>query len=524
MSYDSAKQINIDWVFSGWYVDNTPETSLSDKFSPYLRNARLDWMAIISRPWHSLLTTLTSGDYPRGISSYLRTLSSNDRILVRHNTDATHKLYTITAAWVATSILTAADIASDNRMTFQNVWDVIYCMNWSDFFGKLNGTTYTVPSTWIASFAPSFSVVFNSSHWASGWATNPNKVYKSVWNNYEDFSSTGSDQFTFWETITGLATNSEALFYFTKNTISVTWVSDIQDIGWSINYTTRGLQVKEWSVNHSSIVSAGNNIYCVTPSNKIIRVTKWQNVDWFEVYELSERQNAWISWIMNSLDIDQTDSFGYFLQKENIIKWYFKSAWSTFNDICIVYDIIHDSFLVDTNCFFYGWINFKWYYYTISNIEPKVYSDEYGYDDEDSAISFRYETKYFDLWIPGIKKELWESGTYVAINLLAQLIQSIVIDGNTVDTKQIDSDNIPISTGWIWTAEIWTYEIWSGEEFSWIDTMYNVAIRRTKWNLQKKWYKIKFIYTNDTLSGRVRLENLWMRIEVLPMEANNLTT
>ena len=36
-----AREFNIEWVFSWWYVDNTPENSLQDKFSPYLRNARL---------------------------------------------------------------------------------------------------------------------------------------------------------------------------------------------------------------------------------------------------------------------------------------------------------------------------------------------------------------------------------------------------------------------------------------------------------------------------------------------------
>jgi hypothetical protein len=75
-------------------------------------------------------------------------------------------------------------------MFFQNVGDVIYCMNGSDPFGKLSGTTYSQPSTGISNFAPAFSVVFGGSHWASGWSTNSNKVYKSVADNYEDFNST----------------------------------------------------------------------------------------------------------------------------------------------------------------------------------------------------------------------------------------------------------------------------------------------------------------------------------------------
>lgn len=56
---------------------------------------------------------------------------------------------------------------------------------------------------------------------------------------------------------------------------------------------------------------------------------------------------------MNSLDSNQADSFGYFLPKENIIKRFFKTAGATFNDICIVYDIGKDSFLVDTQKYFY---------------------------------------------------------------------------------------------------------------------------------------------------------------------------
>jgi len=61
-------------------------------------------------------------------------------------------------------------------------------------------------------------------------------------------------------------------------------------------------------------------------------------------------------------------------------------------------------------------------------IEPKVYIDEYGYDDEDSPIEFIYETKNMDFGIPTQKKEIWESLSYVAINRLAELKQEIIVD------------------------------------------------------------------------------------------------
>jgi hypothetical protein len=127
------------------------------------------------------------------------------------------------------------------------------------------------------------------------------------------------------------------------------------------------------------------------------------------------------------------------------------------------------------------------------------------------------------LWIPTRKKELWEERTYAAINSLAELEQCIYVDWNEIDCKIIDKDNIPITTWWIWTWAVWTFPIWTGWWITWEDTMYNVDIIRTKWNLQVKGKKIKLIFTNNTVWGRVRLENIEMLIEVLPWIQNNLT-
>lgn len=97
--------------------------------------------------------------------------------------------------------------------------------------------------------------------------------------NYEDFNSTGADTYSFQETITGLSANLEALFYFTKNTISVTGQGDITDTAGTLTFANRALNVKEGSVNHASIVEAGINTFYVTPSNKICKITKGQNVN-----------------------------------------------------------------------------------------------------------------------------------------------------------------------------------------------------------------------------------------------------
>lgn len=523
---EEAKWINVSqkrWVFSWWYVDNVANYDLADYYSPYLRNCRLEWQSIIIRPWHSLFATLATWSYPKWIWSYLRASSANDVLVVRHNQDTNKKLVTITEAWTITAIDTSTNITSDNRMTFSNIWDVIYCMNWVDNFWKLNWTTYTLPSTWVTNFAPSFAVSFAWSHWASWWSTNPNIVYKSVADNYEDFNSTWADTFKFSETITWLSANLEALFYFTKNSISVTWLWDITDTSWVLTFANRALNVKEWAINHSSIVEAWTRTFYLTPSNKICQVAKWQSIDWFEVLELSERKYQWISEIMNTLDKDQTASFWYFLPKENLVKWHLKTQWASFNDICIIYDLTKDAFLVDSQKFFYDWVSFKGYNYTISTIENKVYKDEYWQDDEDSPIPFVYWTKEFYIWDPTYKKILWETRTLLDINELAELKQEIWIDWWLQDTKTVDKDNIPIVTAWLWTTTVWVTAIWTSW-LTWYEDLEETYILRTKWNLNKKWRKFQFRYTNNTLAWKVRLKNISMLVEMLPWLATNLTT
>jgi hypothetical protein len=181
-------------------------------------------------------------------------------------------------------------------------------------------------------------------------------------------------------------------------------------------YTTRALTVKEWAVNHWSIVNIWNRIFFLSSSNKICQIAKWQNIDWFEVLELSERPYVWISNIMSTLSKTQNTAFGYFLPKENNIKWFDKSEWATFNDTCIVYDVWKDKFLVDTQKYFYDWTFLNWYNYTASHINWSIYKDEYSQDDEWQAIPFTYHTKQFFLSDPTIKKIFWETRTLLDIN------------------------------------------------------------------------------------------------------------
>lgn len=392
------------------------------------------------------------------------------------------------------SITTGSNIASDNRMRFQNVADVIYCMNGSDPLGRLNGTTYDTPASstkgfilsanngnftvgetitggtsaatgtmifqsggiggpilisvltgtfvngegitggtsgktgtisTVNSFSPSFSVVFNSSHFVSGWSVMPNVVFKSVGDQYHNFTGAGSDQFTFKEQVTGLSATSQSLFYYTPNTISVTDSTDITETSGVFSYATRPLSAQDGTLWHDLIITKGSSTKFVSTSLSINEIVRGQSVYGFEVVELSDRKYEGITKTMQSLNNDQSMAFGLAYPNENILKRFMVTNDGVYPDICIVFDEIAGRFEIDNQKYFYGGVYHDQKSYTISAIEPKVYQDEYGNTDEDVGIPFVYRTKYYYIGSVTQKKILWETRTTLDINELAVVTQEI---------------------------------------------------------------------------------------------------
>lgn len=520
----------------------------------------------------------------------------------------TNKLVSITTAWVVTPINTSTNIASDNKMKFINTNDNLYCMNWSDPYGKLNGTTYTTinqaaidfkgsgtkgdllalpqnttahtyiieitsnaspdvfkwnvdgggyttgvncattditldanmkikfqNATWhtvwdkwtiYSRMAPAFGVMFNGSAFVAWSPYLPSRVFKSSGTDIESFSGIGSDTFTFQEKLTGLSATTQWLFYFTKNSISVTGMSDVQDTSGVVSYITRVMNAKEWAVNHDSIVECGTDIYYLTPNNNINKLIRGQNYNGYEEVELSQRSNAGISGIMQSLDPDQTSSFGYLLPKENLIKRHLKSLWASFNDTVIIYDTIKEAFIPDTNKYWYDACVFDSTYYACSMVESKIFLDEYSFADENSPIPFVYYTKEFFISDPTLKKQLWETRTQVEINELAELKQEIWLDWALKDSKTVTKSNITdLSASGLGTTTIGTESIGTEWPFgsSIPNDLYEVDILRTKGNLNTRFKKMQVRFSNTTIAGKVKLKAFNVKLEVLPPETTSTT-
>lgn len=514
MSQKNAKFIPLqDWqwtVFTWWVVDNSPSQFISYSKTPYARNFRVNGGWISIRPWfYQFWNDLWASDYPKGIGAYYRSNPANDKIIVRYNIDWTHKLVSIDPTlWTQTSISTAWLIASDNRMNFVWANDSLYCMNGSDLIGKLNWTTYTNP---VVTLKPSFGVWFNNSMWVAWDSANPNRMYKSASNNPESYSWTWNDIFDATTPIVWLCANLQTLYVFSNSYIDMINSNSIKQIWSNLVYTSVPLESMEWAMNHNTIIAYGKNVYFLSRSWKIKQVTP-NNVI-YDVVELSHRTNRGITTTMQTLDTDQSTASAYALPEKQIIKWFLKSKWSTFNDLVIVYSPEFDEFMPDDHNVCYWWVNYKANNYTISQIEPKVYKDEEWQTDDNSPIQFRYDTKLLTFWDITMLKCLWQIRLFLTMNRLGKLYMNIYADWSLVDSKLIDNSMIPIIIDWIWTEPVWTYTIW----IDWFttETQYWISVVRDKGYLRVKAKTFQISFVSWELGTQLLLQNLEPMVEML---------
>jgi hypothetical protein len=510
MSYQTAKRerISKEPIFSWWLVDNVDDTEKWGKYASYARNVRTKGASLTTRPWYYEYVVLSSR--PISIESYW------DVAVVRTNKDTNKKLVTIDKDRNIIDITTTW-IASDAHINFTNAWGALYCMNWVDSLTKLVETTHSVVSCWIADFKPTFSVVFNSSHFASWRDVNPTVVYKSVWDDFDVFAGSGSDTYKFPETITWLATSQQSLFYFTKNTITVTSRSDVAENWGAYSYVTTPLSAKEWATNHRTIVTAGNDLYCLTPSKKIVKIARGANIEGFEIIDISHRKYRWIDNFMSELNNTQDNARWYYDSINNRCIRHLQTYWEAKPTIILIYDVSLDLFLIDDGKQYTDTCIHNGFVIATSRYENKIFIDEDGNTDNWSIIQSRYETKEYAITDETIKKVIRETRTPYILSMPWSFTQEIWVDWYVFDKKTISTTYTGV---WgIGTSEVATFSIWS--EW-WVEQTVSGSIVRTKANLNKRFNKIKFVRYNETRGTKFTIKWIETKVEILAPIVTNL--
>lgn len=518
MGYQNAKFPKFDpksQPLRGGYVDEVRPEDLRDGDSPDMLNVHVMGDGVSVRPGYRALYNWGSGGQVRGVGAYRRAVPANDRIVVYQN----NLIRTVNVADLANPVVADASgvtLTGTGRMNFLATQDVCYCMDGTNPYTKLSGTTLTQPSTGVSGLAPKKGVIFNNDLFVSGSAaTDPSIVYKAG-ANFDTFSGAGSAQYKFPETVTGLVSGMEALFYFTSNNVHVTRVQDLTLVSGVYSYANRPLETTEGSQGFDTAVYANDKVFFLTPTNKIRVIYKSNSQLGYSTDDLTHRLLRGVSHFMATLDTDQSQGFAYFKPAQSLVCWHLKTAGSTVNDVVLCYSTQYDLFEIHDAKVFSSGVEYKGNYFCGSQVEPKLFLDEVDADDDGAPIAWRYRTKS---WCPqGLarKNVFWQTEQYGRMNALANVRVRTFVDDSPVDSYVI-SKLQPGSVGGIASTPIASGAIGSAGS---TDALSSWTYLCTKGKLAKRGVKLAVEYSGADVGGQFSAQYLNFSYEPLPLEAS----
>ena len=487
---------------NSWYWD----TIIPHFYSPDLKNTRIKNGTMTIRKWHERFSTSTATTHVRGMSSN----AINDELYTVHTSD----IFSIdTTTWAQTKLW---DLRNDNNINFVNHNKYVIILDGAGYPMLWDGATLsTLTSSAIeASANPDKGVVFADFTVLAGTGAFVNKLYISrpitattPANAYNWDGTNGSDIRDMRSNILWLASTNNMLVIFTEDSIETMDRTSVVTVGWDSVLVPTAIAEWDQVASQKSIVAAGDMIFFLTKDKQIKTVNYVSWVTSQTVGTLSDRDGESIQNFMNTLDDDQGDSFGYFNRNENLIKRFLKTKNSNLNDICLVWDLINKTRLVDENKYFSGSVVKDNVYYTWSFLNWDVYIDETDTDDDTDAIARYRWTPMMTIGDPFTRKVFRGFGVAWQINDLWSFNIDVYVDWEIIQSKTI-------SGGWLDFAlaglGITGYQI-AWEPIAWdinpeIDALRPFFKKISKWNMRSKWKYVQIKFYWDTLSTRLALE------------------
>lgn len=180
--------------------------------------------------------------------------------------------------------------------------------------------------------------------------------------------------------------------------------------------------------SHRSVVIADDLVFFFTNSKQIKSLNYTQGITEAQVGNISERASQSIKDFMDTLDDNQSESFGYFNHNSRTVHRHLKTKGALFNDVVLVYDIINDTFEIDDNKFYSCAVEHQKGYYAGSSINSFTYQDEFGTDDDGYAISRARWTKNLNFGNQNVRKMFRECGIVGQIGNRSVATVEVLVD------------------------------------------------------------------------------------------------
>lgn len=495
MKYNPIQKFGSKLMVASKSINNIPKEYLK-----YSLNARIyDWW-IWPRKGKQILTNSTLWTNNKGGFTMLWKLYQI----------CNSKIYEVDKiTWVQTE---KASLWYDNicdTVTFNNL--TIIASEWVQL-QVFNWTTLTTPATqpasnnWFIEFYNLCSFIAKDNVlYISRPITLANPEY------WYDFTWTNAIQRTYDSKILWLKKTLNWIYVFTENIIE--HISDLTST-WAV-----ANPLWDWwqLINNKLVAISWDKVFYINKDLNIntINYIQWTAETW--LWELSNQQVVWIKELLNGINIVQNSWIAFLNESEKTINFHLRSVWSPFNDICITYDLINQTFNVDTQKNYNNVVKIWSEYFWFSDINSSIYKDNVWNSDNWIAIPFLIKTQEMNLW--SMQEKIFGGFfTTGAIGWFTTLTYKVFVDREEVFTDDVTWENI------VW--DLWEIG-WEtiGIEAIWWDTYYTnwlnpFDLEADVWRIYQSWIRISFeIYSNSQIQDFI-IDWLWIIAEQTPLTTN----
>jgi len=430
--------------------------TIPDLYMSYSRNARIFDAGIWPRRWKQLLTNSVLWTNNKGgfvMNNKLFQIANSKIYEVNTTTgvqtekatlwyDATTDILIywaniaiIASPWQAIKVFDGASISTPATVPATNTGYIEYC-RWFSFLSHDNVLYISRPIT----------------------VANPEYSY--------DWTGSGSQQITYDTNITGLIATMSGIYVFTEDKLEYLWANALQNVAGSATFISTPIGKGSQPINNLCIAADGEKIFYITKNLQVQTVNYIQGSIYTQIGELSARPVVSIKEFLKTIDVNQPSSFAFLNENDKTIQFHIRSVWSPFNDYVLIYDLVNDTWNVDTQKNYNYVVKFSDKYYGFSDVNSSIYQDDVGYSDAWVPIEFRIDTQNMNQGTFNQKIYGWlyvMGGIWYISDL--QVLANIDNDQVFEDTVSGNSLNIPD----LW--EIWWEAI--GEDPVWWFLTYN---------------------------------------------------
>lgn len=384
----------IDWAFTKGFIGGYNQINVPASYSTYLRNCRIENNSIIMRDGFRAYTSmwhLWKYRKLKNVQGQLYAITQrieNDVVCLYHLLPTMY--YNL---WI---IGTTGEFSKKDEVDLVPVWDMCLVLaRYERPARSVNGSSLTsltdqemVNKDWWTMVDNEFSSCMGAFYSGfvfineieKGEKTNRVIVSHQVnmdtdnWReNARNFSSQRDAddleipyKIVCPTTVTWIIGTMQNLYIFCEDSIQYLDQSILQE--YATNKTLRSVPIANWYQldNHHLCTAAGNFVFFFSKDKHIRTIGYTSGIYDPQIADLTDTE-FWIQkWINDNIADDQSEGFAFFNKKDQTVEFHLTSRKAKqysddyINDITLVRDLQHQSWLIDTGKYFGAMENFNW--------------------------------------------------------------------------------------------------------------------------------------------------------------------